>query len=135
MAIINPTNNFFWAAPNFVQQIDKIQSLIMVIKNWQPKIFNHQLWQSKVDNQFFFYCLIQWRENWKFSHYSYGDYLFSNTTHNVVNPNVMKFFHALILMDAIDTLRWMPMWHSTQNGHVMSIFTTLAFDFAFLRFW
>jgi hypothetical protein len=59
MAIINPTNNFFWVAPNFFQQTDKIQSLIMVIKNWQPKIFNHQLWQSKVDNQIFFNCLIQ----------------------------------------------------------------------------
>jgi len=34
MAIINLTNKVFWATPNFFQQIDKIQSTIMVIKNW-----------------------------------------------------------------------------------------------------
>jgi hypothetical protein len=53
MAIINQTNKFVWTTPNFFQQTDKIELTIMVIKNWWPKIFNHQLWQSKVDDENF----------------------------------------------------------------------------------
>lgn len=44
------------------------------------------------------------------------------------NPNVMKIFHALILMDVMDVSWQMLTWCLTQNGRIMFILTTLVQD-------
>lgn len=50
------------------------------------------------------------------------------TLQNGGNPNVMKMFHALILMDVMDVSRQMLTWCLTQNGCIMFILTTLVQD-------
>jgi hypothetical protein len=58
-----------------------------------------------------------------FGHWRINDWnLFLVTTHNKGSPNVNKCFLVSVL---IDTSKWMSTWHLTQNGHIMSILTTL----------
>jgi hypothetical protein len=56
------------------------------------------------------------------------------TNRNGGNLSTTKDFPSSILTNTTNALRWMPTWHLMQNGHVMSVLTTLSPTFTTTRF-
>jgi len=82
------------------------------------KKFDHPTMATEsCGNQICFQSPIVWQLN-----------LFFFTLQNGGNPNIMKIFHVLVLMDVTDMSRQMPTWCSTQNGCIMAVLTTLVQD-------
>jgi hypothetical protein len=50
-------------------------------------------------------------------------FLFAN--HNECNPSMTHDFPTSILMNVTNASRWMLMWRSMQNRHIMLVLTTL----------